>query len=210
MLLRPFMKFPEEGALVGRILAGYSEIEYELCLCLASVLQDLETAIRTLYRLRGEDGRLQVADALMRPHFYKIGLADSYNEMLGSVRWCKNVRNQYAHCQWWAEPEYGLFFHDLDELAKTAIGGQLIRFSHVDVPLLTQQEKYLEYAAAWVLHLRSEIDRRGDTPPTRRWPAPTIIPQPPRAYPPEKDPSRWDWLKAYGPPAPDDAPKSDG
>jgi hypothetical protein len=56
----------EEGKIIGRLLAGYGELEFAICGCLAATMDDLNDAARIFYRVRGEEQRLHVADAMMR------------------------------------------------------------------------------------------------------------------------------------------------
>jgi hypothetical protein len=43
-----------EGKIIGRLLAGYGELELSMCACLAAVTNNLDGAIKTLFRGRGE------------------------------------------------------------------------------------------------------------------------------------------------------------
>ena len=195
-----FDDFPNEAAVIARLLAGYGEIEFDLCNCLGAVLGNDDTAIRTLFRLRSEDQRLHTADALMRPAFVKLNLTDQYNEALGAIRWCKSVRNQYAHCHWITRPGQ-LLFIDLDEGAKSAIGTIELRIKHVDAPLLAEQEAYFIYANDWLKFFHYELHKaRGemDEASIHYWTAPRIIPQPKQHNPP---PTRTlqEILRAYAP-----------
>ena len=48
-----FADFPEEGAFVGRILLGYTDLEIDLMHCVKSVRGDLDTVFKAMYRARG-------------------------------------------------------------------------------------------------------------------------------------------------------------
>jgi hypothetical protein len=141
VILPAFLAFPKEAAIIGRLIAGYGELEFEFTQCAGRALGDQETAARALYRLRGEDSRMQVADALMRPSYAKHGLGDAYNTALGSMRFCKSIRNQYAHCHW-LPTKAGLFFTDFEKPSKTAEGDLMLTFNHVDELLLVRQAPY--------------------------------------------------------------------
>ena len=65
--LSAFDDFPEEAALVGRILAEYGELEFELCMLLGTLFHNPDLGIRALFRTKGETTRIQVADAFLRP-----------------------------------------------------------------------------------------------------------------------------------------------
>lgn len=61
-----FAQFPEEGAIVGRLIVGYGQLEWDLCLLVGAALNDWETAVKAMFRSRGESQRLSLADALAR------------------------------------------------------------------------------------------------------------------------------------------------
>jgi hypothetical protein len=50
-----FESFQEEGQIVGRLLAGYGELEFRLFACLASTMETDEDAARIIFGLRGEE-----------------------------------------------------------------------------------------------------------------------------------------------------------
>src|SRR4051794_31432912 len=81
---RAFQLCPEEGAIIGRLLAGYGELEVDLALCVAATLDDdVDTAFRIMFRLRGESQRIEIADAFIQQH-YSAGLRSEYGEALGA------------------------------------------------------------------------------------------------------------------------------
>lgn len=45
-----FDRFPKQGMIIGRLLTGYGELEFELCRCVESVTGDLDAAIRALFK----------------------------------------------------------------------------------------------------------------------------------------------------------------
>src|SRR5207249_9342099 len=72
----------------------------ELYTCLMNVLRDSDSAMRVVFRTRGEERRILIADALMREKFNAIGLVNPYSEAISDMGWCRQIRNQYAHCHW--------------------------------------------------------------------------------------------------------------
>lgn len=140
-LLSILEDYPEEGQIAGRLVLGYGEIEFGTLLCLAAVLGDVTRSIGLMYRVRSEEQRLLVADALMRPAFEKAGLKDRYCEATTDAQHCRRIRNQYAHCHWGelATGE-GLSFISLDDSARTQNG--FVRFWPIDRDLLKKQERF--------------------------------------------------------------------
>jgi hypothetical protein len=113
-------KFPDEARIIGRILTGYSELEYQLSMCAGLAIDNRVVAFRCLFQLRGENVRLVAADALMRSAYETIGLKDEYEACLSALRVSKSIRNQYAHAHWIGFDPEGLFFTDMEKTAKSA------------------------------------------------------------------------------------------
>lgn len=182
-------RYPRETMLIGRILAGYGELEFELCMCLGAALGDADGALRVMFRSRGEEGRLLVADALMRKKYSAIGLKDHYETMLGAFRACRAIRNRYAHCHWWFDDDLGVFYTDLqDPASKSAETEAKFTFYHIDAPLLEQQEAYFVYAKDVLNFLSYEYEKRSKTGPSHSRTMPARLEQPPPHNPPERHP----------------------
>jgi hypothetical protein len=77
-LMPAFLRFPEEAAIIGRLLAGYGEIEYLFAMCLASSASDEDTALRTFFSVRGEGARLDVGHNLMWKLYEAAALSNQY------------------------------------------------------------------------------------------------------------------------------------
>ena len=45
-IIPTFAVFPQEGVIVGRLLAGYGELELELCACVAVISDNIDDVIR--------------------------------------------------------------------------------------------------------------------------------------------------------------------
>ena len=185
-IIPPFVTYPNEGSLIGRLVAGYGELEFELANCVAAVVKDTNTAMRTVFRIRGEDARILTVDALIRPSYYSAGLTDQYNEMIGAYRWCKKTRNQFAHCHWAAHKTKGLYFTDLEKPMAPSVGPIILSWRHVDVPLLEKQEEYFRYTFDWLQYLSNEYGHRVLKEPIHSVAIPKIIAPPSRHNPPEK------------------------
>jgi hypothetical protein len=141
-----FVNYPQEGAIIGAILAGYGELDYQCSHCLSSALQDREGAFRAFFRLRGEEQRIEIADALMRAHYEQAELKDKYDTAINGLRWCKKIRNQYSHYHWAGfDKTAGLFFTNMEIPAKLQRGEIIFHMRHVDVGLLRKQEEYFDY-----------------------------------------------------------------
>ena len=89
-----FHDFPEEAALIGRIVAEYGELEFELAMLLGNVFHNHNVGIRAVFRAKGENTRIQVADSFLRPALATANLESEYEAALGALRWSKTIRNQ--------------------------------------------------------------------------------------------------------------------
>lgn len=174
-------KHPNETAAVGRLVLAYGELEFALCLCLATALDDdteeerLIRAGRVLYRCRGEEMRIVVADALMRAKFASAGLEDPYTESIGDLRYCKKIRNRYAHCHWTTDDQHGLCFLSIEEGASHADFSMLTRV--LDMALIAEQQRYYSNVHDRLRALRESLDchlDRRDRPTS----LPTRVPRP--------------------------------
>jgi len=57
-------RFPNEAARIGRIIAAFGELQFTLAICLGEVLNDQDTALRTIFRLASDRARIDTLDAL--------------------------------------------------------------------------------------------------------------------------------------------------
>lgn len=177
-IMPSFSRYPEEARLVGNILAGYGEIEYELYTCVSAVLGDDSAAFRTLFRLRQEGARLDVADALVSEPLSSIGLGAQYGQSLGAVRWCRKARNQYAHSHWIDRPSEGLALISLQDAAWGSAEPIMLSLSFVSLDLLREHEAYFCYARDGLRYLASEFRLRSGAIHEHPWSMPPQRPQP--------------------------------
>jgi hypothetical protein len=190
MIMPAFHKYPQEALMIGRLLAGYGELEFLLCLALAEAVDDLSTASRILFRSRSEEHRLSSADALLRPILNRYQLTDHWDRVRRAVYWCKTTRNQFAHCHWLDDGGHGLFFTHIEKAAKRLDGPVKLEFFHVDVPLLEQIETHFAYAGLGLCYLRAEVELRRGKLQSHPFPVPEEKEAPPRHSPPEEFPLR--------------------
>jgi hypothetical protein len=97
-ILLPFAKFHQEAAVIGQILAGYANLEIGMLNCVSTVRDDFDTALKVMFRDRGETRRINIADALGRGFYAALGLETEFSVAIGAVRHCLKARNLYAHC----------------------------------------------------------------------------------------------------------------
>jgi Arc/MetJ family transcription regulator len=195
MLMPSFHRYPKEAALIGRILAGYGELEFLLAECLGYALKDRETGVRTYFRIVSERTRLSTADALLQKPLHAMKLSNKYSEVCGAIRFCLKLRNTYAHCHWAdLESDPGLYFTN----AQTAAEGTKpmdYEWFHVDESLLIKQEDYFYYTQLCLMYLSDSVryhqeERKAPLP--RKWPSRQVSPSlhnPPELHVPPWQPS---------------------
>jgi len=171
-----FDVFPVEGAIVGKLVVSFGELELLCGLLAGSALENQNMALRAIYRGRSTRGRIDLADVLMREAFVNVGLKEDYEEALLAVLHCLSIRNHYAHSHW-APAQDGLFFAKLEDSAKRESGFDADQ-KHVDLVLLQAQETYFDYARSMLLFLQAEFQIKSGN--TKHWSAP----RPPKLDPP--------------------------
>ena len=139
-------KFPEEMARIGSLLLEYGDLEIGLMNCVQVVRRDLDGVIKAMYRTRGEEARIKIADALGRTAYSELGLSADFDEMILAIDHCRKIRNQYAHAIWAPHDKPGIA--DLEKLARdNAKIADLVnvRFRYVDLPTIEAQQHYFAY-----------------------------------------------------------------
>ena len=194
-----FERYPLEALTIGRLLAGFGELEFILAYCVGTVLlneklgiKDEGLGIKTIFRLRSEGHRLETADAILRHPMITFGLKTEYENVYTSMKHCKNIRNQYAHCHWADHSKAGLFFTNLEELANEK-EQKILTFDwlHVDVKLLDDQENYFMYCRDYLNFLQQEIRVRLGESRDNDFSKPKGRSPPPRHNPREEHPIPW-------------------
>jgi hypothetical protein len=144
-----------EGKIIGNILAGYGELELELCQCLAAVNSDIDLSIRLLFQVRGEERRIHTADQIMRMAYTNAGLGNVYCEVIADMDWCRRLRNQFPHSNWYHTAMEGLCLVNLEELAKRKgpIGQLADHRKPLTLALLLEQERFFKYVQKCFWHL---------------------------------------------------------
>jgi hypothetical protein len=136
-----------EGRIIGNLLAGYGELELEMCVCLIKVEGQTDLPIREIFSKRGAEERIKRARKLLKAGYANAGLSTDLLEALDDIDHCREIRNQYAHCHWYWTSYEGLCFVNLEELARqtSPIGAVTHNKRPVDIPLLQTQENFFNY-----------------------------------------------------------------
>ena len=165
-----FNDFPDEAALIGRILADYATLELDLMYCAKAVNDDLDTVLKSMFKIRGETRRINVANRLGRTNYNNLGIGPQFRMAVNALKYCLKIRNQYAHWIWWDDRSGQLAFANLENVANQ---NELIPDlnnlipHHINVTLLNRQITYYEYTDSmlfWVIHERNRIMERPHIP----------------------------------------------
>ena len=136
-LMPEFYKKKKAAGYVARLVTGYGELELGLAKCVGMALaykrnppldrQDRyihriryeNFAIKLVFRLgRGEKRRIADCAKIIRPPYSSHGFQSELDETLNAMRACLSIRNLFAHCTWDQTKKHGLFFINLEEVAK--------------------------------------------------------------------------------------------
>ncbi|OHC96731.1 MAG: hypothetical protein A3H25_10710 [Sphingomonadales bacterium RIFCSPLOWO2_12_FULL_63_15] len=155
----PFDRFKEEGELIGRMILEYGELEWMLCLIAGHVLTDLDTAIKALYRSRGELQRMEVADALIRQRIEDNKLKQIYEQTFAHMKVCKSIRNQYAHTNWVHAGSDKLCYVGIEEMAAShePIKMHNMPLYHLDIDTVIDQARFFNQVMQNMSYLTMEM-----------------------------------------------------
>lgn len=177
-----FLRFPDEAAIIGRILAGYTDLEIGMMHCVQVATDDFDTTMKVMFRTRGETQRIQVADAMGRHIYEPLKLRTQFEMAVSAVHKCREIRNQYAHCVWWDDHSGKLAFANMEDIANlNDHQSDLTNLPahHVDVPLLQQQQAYFVYASDCLTYVNYEGRHRAGKMPNQPLARPKQLKQPP-------------------------------
>jgi hypothetical protein len=182
LIFPPFHHWPDEGAIVGRLLVDYGELEIELALSMGYAISDKGKGMRDFFKTRTAKARIDLAEEQASPWMRLTGVGDEFAEAIAAMRVCKDIRNGFAHCYWISEkyiPECpaGLFFVDVEAWAKspTPIGFQ---WQHAGLPRLQELEAYFKYTHECLQHVLAAISTQRGQPFMGKCPMPSKRPAP--------------------------------
>lgn len=154
----PFDTFRAEGDIIGRMVIEYGDLEWDLCLLVSHVIEDLDIAVKTLYRSRGETQRIDIADALIRNRIDQK-VRQIYETTLAHIRVCLTIRNRYAHANWLHAGSDKLCYIDIEELAKSnaPVDMQNMQLYHLDMDTVKDQARFFMEVMQNLRYLNMEI-----------------------------------------------------
>jgi hypothetical protein len=196
-LMPAFRRRRKDSAVVGRLIAGYGELEFLLAMCTGVALAARRKpnpkhtsprhriryehiGIERFFRIRGEQNRIDYAKKQMHKVFFKMGMRADYIEIMGAMATCLKIRNLFAHCHWGQSKKRGLFFIDLEAAGRARGRLTLNNFRHADGKTLAQVEDYFWYTFLCLDYLAADFSIRADL---MRGPGPSRPTRPPSLKP---------------------------
>jgi len=182
--LHAFDRFPEEGRLVGRLLTAYADLEVALLQCVHAAVGNFDLVLKAMYRIRGETARLRIADGLGYAGFAGHNLDAHFSSAIDDMGYCRELRNSYAHSNWFVNHEGKLAFTALEKLAETNNFSESLEklpTRYINAELLERQFDYFNHTGdrfGWLQHevIGKPFGRRN---PLGAWPA--EMERPPRS-----------------------------
>lgn len=142
-IMPAFGRHAEEARIIGHIVTGYGELEFNLAWAAAWLSGQESIAFKVMFRGPGEMQRILMADALVRERLNPGKLRTRWEQAIAGMHHCRKIRNQYAHCQW-GDDARGLWFTALEEIANEHETFDLKALSQhvIDLQLVREQEDY--------------------------------------------------------------------
>lgn len=141
---------PKEQQVIGNLVIQYGELEYMLCRVVGLIIEDEDVAVKTMYRVRGETNRLDIARALVSSRIQSSSVKEPFLDTFSGMKVCMKIRNAYAHAHWISASGDEIGFYDLEGIAKSDrdLRFDKMKKSLLDMRILADQDRFF----AEVLH----------------------------------------------------------
>jgi hypothetical protein len=180
MLMPAFHQWPDEAAIVGRLLVDYGELEFDLALSMGHAISNKRQGLRDFFKTRTAKARIELAEEKASPWMRPTGVGDEFAEAITAMRVCKDIRNGFAHCHWASEKHNlktdGLYFVNVEDWAKSP--GIAFQWQHASLPRLQELEAYYKYTHECLLHVLAAISTQRGQPHLGYCPMPSKRPAP--------------------------------
>ena len=175
-LMPAFRRRPGAASIVGRLIAGYGDLELLLSYCLGPVMASRRKplsshspsmhrdryeriALKQVMRIHEAKKRFSLTRRYMAPSFTKARLRSEFDYTMNAMFQCRLMRNHFAHCLYAQSKKRGLFFCDLEEASK-AKGKIVIEFRHATTEQLGDVEDYFWHTFMCLDYLYNEYALR--------------------------------------------------
>jgi hypothetical protein len=160
VVLPVLRKFRAEGEIIGRLVVGYGELEVDLCLCIVAGGINLDHIVRAMFKIQGEKRRIDTAAKIARDTYHALNLEKIFDEIISEMHWCRKIRNQFAHCNFYDDNTGILSFVNMEELANlknvTIDDIDVVTKKPITLITLTEYESYFTYVRARLDFLNCE------------------------------------------------------
>ena len=153
--------------------------------CVYAALDDLDTPFKEMYGIRGEERRITTAARLAKAQLGKIGLGSEFAKAIDALGYCRRIRNQFAHCQWWNAFDGCVNFVALEEFVKEKIGtnSKVVTFGDfqrrgASLQLLNDQLSFFGYVLKLLAFVEGEAWHHQGSKMHRRYARPVAPPRP--------------------------------
>lgn len=153
------------------MVVGYSELDITLCHVAGLALGEKLAVLDALHQVENEGTRLELINRLVRHVFLASGKEAHFAEAIGALRYCKTLRNQFAHAQW--KGENGQLWFTNPKQINWSSGLENITWKATSLDLLKEQEAYFVYTRRCLMSLEWFF-----IAPKAPRPFPARIPQP--------------------------------
>jgi len=169
---------------MGRMTIGYGELEIHFVSCAGYAFGNLDFVLRTSYAIKGEANRVKLANTMAGASYRELGLGNEYSDIYGIVKFCKQVRNQFAHSQFGDGEDGEVIFANIDDDATFSGGRFTPQWKKLTRELLREQEAYFRYAREFLLWIEGEVRNRRDRAAGNKRPYPSLHKKPARTQRP--------------------------
>lgn len=143
---------PAEMETIGRMVLAYSELDLVLCHAAGLVMNDKFAMLNALHSVKQEAARLDIIRHLTAGLFGARGLKAEFQTCIDAMKYCRSIRNQYAHATW-GSAATGLEFGDLTDTDWN--NGP--KMNPTSLSLLREQEAFFEYTKECLLYLEGKV-----------------------------------------------------
>src|SRR3954451_22565337 len=90
-----------------------------------------------------------------------LNLIPDYDALYSDLRYCRDVRNQYGHCQWFEGEPRSILFCDMKKAVLDPQSGQrMLQLERIDLALLRDQERFLDQTYQRMVFLKKAYTAR--------------------------------------------------
>ena len=140
--------------MIAEMILGYSELEYRMFMITSIVKPEDTEAYDLFFSIDGEAQRIKLFSILCKKYVERLGYGESFSDLIGAIKHCKKIRNQYAHKAW---------SHINDRLAlmnyKKNNSGIVskIEYFHTSTEIISDQYKYFTLTVLKATHLNETL-----------------------------------------------------